>query len=212
MSARRHTRGLLCALLASALAGCQTPSAVYELAEKTSANAGAFQQHLGEMAAQSKALALRRAEHVASMDAFNAELDGFIKRELYMREKADADWPKINALVKELAGLRDELLAIEAAARFAEQDRRKSVLAQHTDLNAFRSAMLDAANALNALAKHESDSERARFFGKFLVDVQKDVRASLDSNDKTSQAAKALVDEIKSDLRPARKDSNEPAP
>ena len=208
------TRALLCGAAALLLAGCQTPPAVYELADKTSANAGIFQGYLGQMAEQSKAIAARRAEHVASMDAFNAELDTFIKRELYMREKASVsgDWAKADALMKELAGLRDELIAVEAGAQFAQQERRKAILDAHKDLETFQATMRDAANALNALAKHESDLERARFFGKYMADVAKSARASLDKSDQASRAAKDLVDKVTDDLRSARNDFHAPSP
>jgi hypothetical protein len=188
---------------AAVLSGCQTPNALYELAEKTSANAAVFQQHLGEMAAQSKGLAARRAEHVAAMDAFNAELDAFLKRELYMREKSlgSSEWSKVQALMNELVALRDELLAIEAKAEFARSDRRKAVLALHTELSTFSAAMRNAANALNALAKRESDTERARFLASFLNDVQKDVKKKLEENDDTAKAAKGLMDKIKTEFR-----------
>jgi hypothetical protein len=199
---------LLLACCAAALYGCQTPSAVYELAEKSSANAGAFQQQLGEMAAQSKALAAKRADHVAAMDAFNAEFDSYLKRELYMREKslAPAEWAKVQALMKELVALRDQLIAIEATAQFAQQERRQAVLGLRTDLNTFQAAMRDATNALNTLAKHQSDSERAAFFGKFLGDVHKEVKNVLESNDATAQKAKAALDKLKNEFQ--QDDSN----
>ena len=191
------------ALWAAALLGCQTPSAVYELAEKSSANAGTFQQRLGEMAAQSKSLAASRAEHVAAMDAFNAEFDSYLKRELYMREKSlsAAEWAKVQALLKELVALRDQLIAIEATAQFAQKERRQAVLGLHTDLNTFHAAMRDTANALNALAKRESDRERAEFFGKFLGEVRKDINKELESNDATAQAAKEVLDRIKKEFQ-----------
>lgn len=192
------------AFCAAALCGCQTPSAVHELAEKSSANAGVFQQDLGEMAAQSKALAARRADHIAAMDAFNAELDSYLKRELYMREKSlgAAEWARVNALMKELVTLRDELIAIEATAQFAQKERRQAVLGLRTDLNTFQAAMRDTTNALNALARPESDRQRAAFFGKFLGDVHKDVRKALESGDATAQKAKAALDKLKQEFQP----------
>lgn len=207
----RALRALPWLLYGAVLGGCQTPPAVYELAEKTSASAGTFQQRLGEMAFQSKVLAARRADNVASMDALNAELDSYLKRELYMREKASAagEWPRIDALIRELTSLRDELVAIENAAKFSQQDRRASVLALHADLNAFHAAMRDAATALNALAKQESDTERAAFLGKFLLDVQESVHEELKASDAAAQAAKGLVDKVKAELQSsAQRDSD----
>lgn len=202
MTAIRTVVWLLCGGI---LGGCQTPGAVYELADKTSANAGIFQQHLGEMAVQSKAFAGRRADHIATMDAFNADLDSYLKRELYMRQKAAAagDWPKIEALMKELTSLRDELVAIENGANFAQQERRANVLALYSDLSTFQTPMRDAANSLNALAKQESGAERAAFLGKFLVDVRKSLSESLAGNDAAAKAAQALLDKIKADLKSA---------
>jgi hypothetical protein len=194
---------LASAACAALLCGCQTPGAVRELAEKSSANAGAFQQQLAEMAAQSKALAARRAEHIAAMDAFNAELDAYLKRELYMREKSlpTADWARLSALLKELAALRDQLAAIEAAAQVAQNQRRQVVLGLHTDLNTFQAAMRDAANSFDSLAKARGGRQRAEFLGKFVGEVHKEVQKALESNDATAQAAKAALDKIKAEFK-----------
>lgn len=187
------------------LPGCQTPPAVYDLAEKTSANAGAFQVRLGELDARSKALAGKRADLIVSMESFNAELDGFVKRELYMRQQSNkpADWAKIDALMKKLAALRDELIKIEQDARIAEQQRRQEILARRTDLNTNAAAMRDATNALNALARRESVEDRAKFIGRFVKDVKDEVDAGLAKDDKTSRDANALADKIKGSLKSA---------
>lgn len=207
-------RAALSWALCAALCGCQTPSAVYELAEKSSANAGAFQQHLGEMAAQSRALAAKRAEHVAAMDAFNAEFDSYLRRELYMREKSlgASEWARVQALMKELVELRDGLIAVEATAQFAQKERRSAVLGLHADLSTFQAAMREATNALNALARHESDRERAAFFGRFLGDVHKDVKKALESNDDTAQKARAALDGLKKEFQQSAQDDASCAP
>jgi hypothetical protein len=193
------------ALLPLALAGCQTPPAVYELAETSSANAAVFQQHLGDLAGASKALAGERADLVVSMEAFNARLDSFVKREIYMRQQSNkpADWSRIEVLMKKLAALRNEIIKIEQAARIAEQSRRKEILGRRTDLDTYATAMREAANALNALAQREGSEERARFIGRFVADVNKDVRAALENSDETSKAAKGLVDKVKGELKDA---------
>ncbi len=206
-------RGFVSASVALFLLGCQTQPAVYELAEKTSMNTGVFQHHLGDLAAGSKALAAERADLIVSMESFNARLDGFIKRELYMRQQSNkpADWAKIDALMKKLTALRDEIIRIEQAARIAEQSRRQEILAKHTDLNTNAAAMRDATNALNALAKHESPEERARFIGGFLKDVKSEVDTALKQDNKTSQNANALITKIKDELKGAvGVDSNNP--
>jgi hypothetical protein len=192
-------RMLLCGLI---LSGCQTAPSVYKLAEKTSANAGVFQQHLGDLADQSKTLASRRADHVASMDAFNADLDSYLKRELYMIEKSSkaSEWSRTDALIKELTALRDELVEIQTIAKTSRQERRSNVLALYADLNTFQAAMRDTASALNALAKEESATERAAFLGTFLSDLRNNIRDALASDDAASQKAKALVDQFKEGL------------
>ena len=204
----------ICVSGALFLLGCHTPPAVYELAEKSSANAGVFQHHLGDLADASRALAGERADLIVSMESFNARLDGFIKREIYMRQQSNkpGDWSGIDALMKKLTALRDDIVRIEQASRIAEQDRRQEILAKRTDLNTNAAAMRDASNALNALAKRESTAERARFIGRFLQDVRDDARAALEKADKTSQDAKVLIDKIKGDLKGAAGvDSNDPA-
>jgi hypothetical protein len=188
---------------AALVCGCQSSGPVRELAEKSSANAAAFQQQLAEMAAQSKALAARRAERIAAMDAFNAELDAYLKRELFMREKSlpAAEWARVSALLKELAALRDQLAAIEAAAQLAENERRQAVLGLRTDLNTFQAAMRDAASSFDSLAKAPGGRERAEFLGKFVGEVHKEIQKALERNDATAQAAKAALDRIKAEFK-----------
>jgi hypothetical protein len=201
----RRAHGLTSGLLAAAvlLGGCQTPAAVYELAEYTSANAGTLQHHLGATAAQSKALAGRRAEHVEAMDAFNARLDAYLRRELCMRQRSlsAADWAEVSKLMKELGALRDELIAIESSAATTAGARKKEVLATQKDLDAYQASLRDTANALNALAKQESASERAKFIGKFLGEVKADIDEALKKNDKAAVAAKAGLDKVKASLK-----------
>lgn len=199
----RMRRSAAFAFVAAVSAGCQTPPAVYDLAEKTSSSAAVFQSHLATVASQSKSLAQTRADHVVSMESFNAQLDSKLKRELYMQQHANpaADWNEMKALMDELTALRDDLIKIELSARIAEDDRRKEILAKQSDLNAYAGSLRDAANALNALAQHESKSERVKFIGQFLRDVRTDLNASLEKSDKTSQAAKQLVDKLKADLK-----------
>lgn len=198
--------------IALSLAACQTPPAVYDLAEKTSANTGVFQHRLADLSAGSRALAGQRADLIVSMEAFNVELDGFIKRELYMRQQSasSADWAKIDALMKKLATLRDEIIRIETMAKIAQQDRRQEIVSGQSDLNVNAAAMREAATALNALAKAESSEERARFIGGFLKNVRDEVNAALKKDDKSAQAANTLVNKIKVDLKGAAgTDSND---
>jgi hypothetical protein len=203
MTARVLRIRALAGALGLVLGGCQTPAAVYELAEKTTANAGVFQHHLGELAGRSKELASERADAVVSMEAFNAELDSYIRRELYMREQSSrpATWASIEALMKKLAALRDEIIRIEQAAIIAEQARRQEILTHRTDLNTHAAAMRDTAVALGAIAERESTQARARFIGRFLIDARADVQTALEKGDEPSKQVKALIEKVKADLK-----------
>jgi hypothetical protein len=196
------SRALSCVIVLGVM-GCQTPAAVYDLAEKTTANAGVLQSHLRELSESSKALATDRAAAVVSMEAFNAEVDAYIKRELYMRQQSNssAEWQKMQALMNKLTALRDELIRIEQSARIAEQERRQQILARRTELDTYAAAMRETASALSALAQRESSEERARFIGNFLVDVRQDVDTALQKTDKTSQAANALLKEVEGHVK-----------
>jgi hypothetical protein len=209
MRSRANLCGVLSSLSAAlTVAGCQTPPAVYELAEKTSSSAGIVQHHLAEVASQSRSLAETRSNHVVAMEAFNARLDATLKRELYMQQhsRASADWSEIKALMEQMATLRDQLLEIARSASISEADRRKEILTKHTDLNIYKTALHDTANALSALAKHESKSERAKFIGKFVGEVREDLDKSLKGSDATSKAAKGLADTIKKQFKDADPD------
>ena len=77
------------------------------------------------------------------------------------------------------------------------------VIANHADLNTYKAALRDVATALNALAKRESNAERAQFIGKFLREVRDDLNKSLESGDETSKNAKKLLDDLKSQFKNA---------
>src|SRR5262249_24122814 len=130
----------------------------------------------------------------------------FIKRELFMRQRANADeWSSIDTRIKDLTSLRDQLQQIEAAAAKSEKQRRDEILAARVELDTYTSAMRAAASALGALAAVETSADRARFTAMFAADVTKEVRASLEKSDKASQAAKALIDKVKDELKTSEK-------
>lgn len=181
------------------LAGCQTHPAVYELAEKSSSNAGIFQGHLAALAAQSASLAQQRAENVISLEAGTARLDAHLRRELYMQQQSRLapDWAEVNQLLGRLISLRDELIAIEESAHIASAQRREELLSQQTKLETYKAALRETATALNALAKHETTQERAKFLATFARAVRDDMKKALEDGDKTAIKAKALIDSIK---------------
>ncbi|MEO8020426.1 hypothetical protein [Polaromonas sp.] len=186
-----------------ALAACQTPPAVYELAEKSGSNAGVLQGHLAAVAAQSKTIASARADLIVSLEAHNARLAATLAREVYMQQHARpaTEWAEIKALSGELTALRDDLVLIEAKSTILEADRRKELLATQTALNTYKAALRDTASALGSLAEKESASERAKFLAAFAREVRSDFKASLESNDATAQSASDLQAAIKAQLK-----------
>lgn len=188
-----------------ALSACQTPPAVYELAEKSGSNAGVLQGHIAAVAAQSKAVAGARADLIVSLEAHNARLAATLAREVYMQQHARPapQWADIKALSDELTALRDDLVQIEAKSTILEADRRKELLATQTTLNAYNAALRDTASALGTLAEKESASERARFLAAFAREVRSDFKASLAGNDAAAQSAADLLAAIKAQLKAA---------
>jgi len=188
--------------LALLLGGCQTtPPEVYELAEKSGGNAGAFQGHLAAMAAQSTKLAQQRADNIVALEAGTARLDAYLRRELYMQQHANTPeaWSEINDLLGRLTALRDNLITIEQSATIASEDRRKELLAQQKALETYKAALKDTATALAALARRESAEERAKFLAGFARTVREDMKKAVADGDKAALAAKALIDSIKAD-------------
>lgn len=194
---------LLACVVALLTAGCKTPPAVYELAEKSSVNAGVFQGHLAELAAQSEALAKERANNIVALEALNARLEGELKRELYMQQhsRSSADWAEMKALMDRLSGLRDDLIKIEKDAGFAAADRRAALLAGQTGLNAYKAALRETSAALGTLAKEESRTERVKFFRAFVREVRTDMKAAAERGDADAVKAKELLDDISGQLK-----------
>lgn len=199
MNRRASSRWAGAAVTMLLLAGCQTPPAVYELAEKSSSNAGVFQGHLAALSAQSASLAQQRAENVISLEEGTARLDAHLRRELYMQEQSRAagDWAEVNQLLGRLIALRDQLIAIEQSAIFASAQRRKELLSQQTQLETYKAALRQTATALSALAKRETTQERAKFLATFARAVRDDMKKALEDGDQTAIKAKALIDSIK---------------
>lgn len=187
------------------VAGCTTPPGVYELAEKSAGNAGVFQGHLTELAAQSRSLAKARAENIAEMDLFNAEFEGWLARELYMQQQSRpaADWTEMKAVMDRLTALRDDVLKIEKDNTFKAADRQKELVSGQVELNAHRAAMKATAEALGALGKEESTKERVKFLAAFARDVRTEMNKSLESGEETAAGAKKIADQIKAQFKRA---------
>ena len=162
-----------------------------------------FRSHLADLAANSQQLAQRRADHIVAMEAFNAQLDAALQRELYMQQHArsGSEWNEMKSLMDELAALRDDLLRIAQSARTLQADRRKELLAAQTSLETYKKALRDAAAALGALAHVQSDSESAKFVGTYSRDVRDEVKKALDADNKTAKAANALIDAAQSEIK-----------
>jgi hypothetical protein len=201
---QRATR-FFCLGTALLVAGCTTPPAVYELAEKSAGNAGVFQGHLAELSAQSRSQGKARAENIANMDLFNAQFEGWLARELYMQQQSRpaADWAEMKTLMDRLTALRDGILKIEKDNTFKAADRKKELLSGQVELNAHRAAMRATAEALGALGKEESSKERVKFFAAFAREVRTEMNKSLESGEETTAGAKKIADRIKEQFKKA---------
>lgn len=202
---KRTIRVLAAVAFSLALAACKTPPAVYGLAEKTGANTGVLQGHLADLSASSMQIAQRRADHIVAMEAFNAQLDAKLKRELYMQQRARAgdDWDQVKSSIDELTALRDDLLKIAQTARINEAARRKELLVAQTELETYKAALRDTAAALAALSHVESDSERAKLLIAYARDVRTELKKALDSDTAAAKASNKLIDAVKADIRQA---------
>lgn len=190
-------------LAAMVLCGCQTPSAVYELAEKSSSNAGAFQGQLAALSSQSANLAQHRVDNIVAMQAEVSRLDAYIRRELYMQEqsRSSKEWQEVSALLQRLTSLRDELMDIEESAALATEQRRKDLLGTRKELDMHKAALRDVAASLDALARKESTEERAKFLASFGKEVRDDMKKAEEDGDQNAARAKALVDRIKASAK-----------
>jgi hypothetical protein len=187
------------AILSAALAGCATPPEVYELADKSSASAALFAQHLGALGAQSRQLAERRAMQIASMDAFNAEMRAEYERDLAISRKV-GDSAGIKTIMDDVGGFRTELEKIEQAGRLSQDARRQEIMKAYVELAPNSKAVRDVSNTLSGLAQKESRAERAKFLAGFAQQVRTEAKGLLEKDDKTAEAANKLLDKLKADL------------
>ena len=194
---------VLCVVALAALVGCSTPSAVYELADKSSANAAVFGEQLGVLGSQSRALAERRASHIASMDAFNAELLAEYQRDLALTKRT-GDWEAVKKILDDLAALRDELERIQRAGVISEAARRQEIMNSYVALEPNVKAVREVARALSALAEKESRADRVKFFVGFARQVRDETRIALAKEDDLSKAAGKLLNEISGKLKPGQ--------
>lgn len=194
-------RALTPIALTAVLAGCATPHEVYELADKSSASAALFAQHLGTLGTQSRTLAERRAANIAAMDAFNAAMHAEYQRDLAITRKV-GDGDAAKRIMDDLGAFRDELERIENAGRLSLAARSKEILQGHVALAPNAAAMRDVANTLSGLAQQESGAERAKFLAGFARQVRDEAKTLLARDDAASKAANALLDHIGVSLKP----------
>ena len=192
---------LTTAAVAAAMVGCATPSAVYELADKSSANAALFGQHLGTLGTQSRALAEKRAAHVASMDAFNASVQADYQRDLAITRRAGAG-DAAKRLIDDLSSFVQELERIEKSGQLSEAARRQELMNSYVALEPNTAALRNVANMLTALANQESRADRAKFLADFAAQVHREAQVLLEKDEASSKHATQLLEHIGQKLTP----------
>ena len=195
---------LITAAVAAVMVGCATPSAVYELADKSSANAALFGQRLGTLGTQSRALAEKRAAHVASMDAFNASMQADYQRDLAITRRAGAG-DAAKRLIDDLSSFVQELERIEKSGQLSEAARRQELMNSYVALEPNKAALRNVANMLTALANQESRADRAKFLADFAAQVHREAQVLLEKDEASSKHATQLLEHIGQKLTPESK-------
>lgn len=197
----RHTP-LLAAAAMVLLTGCASrPSAVYELANKTDANVGLLAAQLHQIAQDAKALYDRRATHIAQQARESAQARVRLTTDLWLTRKV-GDGGDL-ALMDELEDWLTQADKLAADAEVADRARREEIAAAKVKMDEKTEPLGKASSALSALAQRESARERAKLIAGFGKEVRDDVKKQLDDGSASSNAAKALLDQVKHPTAPA---------
>lgn len=185
-------------------AGCSTPAPVLQLADRTAANAGVLATRLQQVAQESDRLYATRVDNIGALTGGVAAQRSAFDLDVLLTKRAgqQADLE----LLDEIRKRRAETDALTAAASGdAAHQRRKSLLDAQVKIDPRTAALQAVAEKLATLAQEASAEERARLFARFARAVRDDVQKELADGSKASNAAQALIDQLKSDLKPAAK-------
>lgn len=201
---RAGFRSALAATAVLLVAGCSTPAPVLELADKTAANAGILSTRLHQLAAESDRLYANRVHNIDVLNRGVAEQRAAFDLDLLLTKRAgqQADLDMLAAIRSRRAETEAITSAHGADAALA---RRKALLDAQLKHDTRTEALQSVAEKLAVLSKESSAEDRAKLFAQFARAVRDDVRKQLDDGSAASQAAQALVDKLKSELKPAAK-------
>jgi hypothetical protein len=189
-------------LCLTGVSACAANRAAEQLAEKTAANAGVIGAHLRMLAQDSADLADLRAANVASLHAANARRRASYNYDIALTKRSGgADNLE---LIGSLEAWGKEIDAIFKAAENAEKERKAAVLATQTSLDTKSESLAQIAEALAALAKEDSNADRARFLAGYVIQLGKETDAQLDQSNKSAVAAKGLLSDVKGRLTGAK--------
>ena len=190
-----HIKTFVCVLCLSILAACSSTQPVNNLAERTAANAGIISAQLNMLAQDSRQLSELRAANISQLHSSNTALRASYNYDLALTKKSGRQ--SNLSIIGKLEDWHDEVNGIFKVADSAEKDRNKAILDTQTKLNTKSEALADIANALAALAKEESSTQRAIFLGGFARQLQKELDTQLNQSNKSSEHAKALLGDLK---------------
>jgi cytochrome c551/c552 len=191
-----------CAMLIVAifLSACSSGAPARLLAEKTAANVGVIGAHLNTLSLESGKLAELRAANIARLHAANTQLRASYNYDIALTRRSGGEGAAHLDLISQLERWGKEIENIFAAAENAEKERKAAVLASQTKLDTKSESLGRIAQALATLAKEETNAERARFLAGYAKEIDKEMKARLEQDDKSATEAKKLLGKIKDSL------------
>lgn len=195
---RRKTLLGLCAVLTGLLAACATPPEVRELADKTAANVGTISTHLQRLDQNSREIADFRASNIAQLHAANTALRAQYEYDVELTKKSAG--AGFLDLIEQIRAWGEKVGTIFAKGSNAEETLKAQVLSTQTNLDTKSKALSEIAQALATLAKEDTVSDRIRFLKGYAQDLKTELDAALETDDKSTAAAKKLIDGAKAKL------------
>ena len=179
------------------LGGCAaTPEPVLQLADKAAANAGVVSARLRQLAEASDALYANRAANISHLHAVNATQRAYLEYDLALTRKVGQDSDIV--LMKDLQAWTAEVNRLLAQSANAEKSRRDELVAAQMKIDTRTQSLQKVAQILVTLAKQETAEERAKLLAAFARELGGDVKKQLDDGSEASNAARSLIDQIKS--------------
>ncbi len=190
---------LACSLVA---AGCATPPAVFQLAEKTAEGAGQFVVHLNRLEQHYQDIARQRMDLVVRREAGTRQFQADLARYRAINAGGGGQTDQSRWVDSKLQ-LFSQLETIQREALKDDASRSRDLLGGLVPIKPYSEKLMEIGSALATQGTADSKEQRLRFLAGYLKEVRTDLKSALNEDNALAQSASTLIDSAKADLESA---------